>query len=42
MHNNGRVLSWLYMTNATLLAIHEIDSAFWREWKMLRVNSTFM
>jgi NADH:ubiquinone oxidoreductase subunit 3 (subunit A) len=35
--NNSRALSWLYITNATLLATHEIDSAFWHEWEMFRL-----
>ncbi len=28
---------WLYLVNATLLAAHEIDSAFWHEWKLFRL-----
>ena len=27
-------LIWLYMMNATLLIVHEIDSAFWKEWDL--------
>jgi hypothetical protein len=34
MINDDRALSWVYMVNATLLATHEIDSAFWHEWEM--------
>jgi len=25
---------WLYLANASLLAAHEIDSAFWHEWDL--------
>lgn len=28
---------WLYMTTATLLVVHEIDSAYWREWELFRL-----
>ena len=27
----------LYLLNAALLAAHEIDSAFWREWELFRL-----
>lgn len=27
----------LYLTNSALLTTHEIDSAFWHEWKMFRI-----
>ncbi len=27
-------LLWLYLINATLLINHEIDSAYWQEWKV--------
>jgi hypothetical protein len=30
-------LLWLYITNATLLITHEIDSAFWKEWELFRL-----
>ena len=26
---------WLYIATATLLVVHEIDSAFWKEWDLL-------
>jgi len=32
--------SWLliiYIINATLLIVHEIDSAYWQEWKLFRL-----
>jgi hypothetical protein len=28
------VLFWLYLANALVLIIHEIDSAYWHEWKL--------
>ena len=30
-------LLWLYLINATLLVVHEIDSAYWQEWKLFRL-----
>lgn len=27
-------LFWVYMVNAVFLIIHEIDSAYWREWEL--------
>jgi len=27
----------LYLVNATLLIVHEIDSAYWQEWKLFRL-----
>ena len=32
---NGSLLFWVYMTNAVILLVHEIDSAYWQEWKLL-------
>jgi hypothetical protein len=32
--NHTLVLRRLYVVNATLLVVHEIDSAFWREWDL--------
>ncbi len=29
------MLRALYVANASLLIVHEIDSAYWREWEML-------
>ncbi len=29
------MLHRLYVLNATLLLVHELDSAFWREWDVL-------
>jgi hypothetical protein len=28
---------WLYLINATTLIIHEIDSAYWKEWELFRL-----
>ena len=30
-------LVWLYLANAVLLINHEIDSAYWEEWKLFRL-----
>lgn len=30
-------LFWLYLLNALMLIIHEIDSAYWKEWKLFRL-----
>jgi len=30
-------LAWLYLLNATLLICHEIDSAFWHEWRLFHL-----
>jgi hypothetical protein len=27
----------LYLINATLLIVHEIDSAYWQEWKLFKM-----
>jgi hypothetical protein len=31
------LLLWLYLINAVLLINHEIDSAYWKEWELLRL-----
>jgi hypothetical protein len=28
---------WLYFANALLLIIHEIDSAYWKEWELFKL-----
>lgn len=28
---------WLYLANATLLLVHEMDSAYWKEWEIFRL-----
>lgn len=30
-------LFWIYLINATLLILHEMDSAYWHEWELLRL-----
>jgi len=30
-----KLLFWIYLINAIILIIHEIDSAYWQEWKLL-------
>jgi hypothetical protein len=37
MSGNKELVAWLYLVNASLLAAHEIDSAFWHEWEMFRL-----
>lgn len=32
-----RALLWIYLLNAVLLIAHEIDSAYWEEWKLFRL-----
>jgi hypothetical protein len=29
------LLFWIYILNATILINHEIDSAYWQEWKLI-------
>ena len=29
---------WLYMVNAVLLILHEIDSAYWKEWELFKMR----
>jgi hypothetical protein len=31
------VLFWLYLINTILLIVHEIDSAFWKEWELFKL-----
>lgn len=33
------LLFWIYIVNATILINHEIDSAYWQEWKLLNPNN---
>ncbi|MBI4732411.1 MAG: hypothetical protein HY781_09890 [Chloroflexi bacterium] len=33
---NG-ILFWLYLINLTLLILHEMDSAYWQEWKLFHI-----
>jgi len=32
-----QILSWLYLVNLTLLILHEMDSAYWKEWELFRL-----
>ncbi len=32
---NENLLFWIYIVNAVILINHEIDSAYWQEWKLL-------
>lgn len=31
------VLFWIYLANTTLLIVHEIDSAYWKEWELFKM-----
>jgi len=31
------ILFWLYLANSVLLITHEIDSAYWQEWRMFGI-----
>jgi hypothetical protein len=31
------ILFWVYLVNAVLLIVHEIDSAYWKEWELFRL-----
>lgn len=31
------ILFWAYLVNSVLLIDHEIDSAYWREWDLLKL-----
>ena len=30
-------LFWLYLFNSVVLIVHEIDSAYWKEWKLFKL-----
>jgi hypothetical protein len=32
------LLFWIYLINAVILINHEIDSAYWQEWKLFNPN----
>ena len=34
------LLLWIYVSNAILLIIHEIDSAYWKEWNLFGIYKT--
>lgn len=31
------ILFWFYLANLTLLILHEMDSAYWKEWELFRL-----
>lgn len=31
------ILFWLYLLNTVLLILHEMDSAYWKEWELFRL-----
>ena len=31
------VIFWLYLLNTTILIVHEIDSAYWQEWRLFHL-----
>ena len=31
------ILFWLYLANTLVLIVHEIDSAFWKEWRLFHL-----
>jgi len=31
------ILFWVYLINAILIIVHEIDSAYWQEWNLFRI-----
>jgi hypothetical protein len=31
------LLFWVYLFNAVLLILHEMDSAYWREWEIFKL-----
>jgi hypothetical protein len=37
-----QALFWLYACNATLLIVHEIDSAYWKEWELFHLPGGIM
>ena len=32
-----QILFWLYLVNTVVLILHEIDSAYWQEWKLFHL-----
>jgi uncharacterized membrane protein len=32
------LLFWIYLINAVILINHEIDSAYWQEWRLINPN----
>jgi len=34
----SEALFWLYLTNAVLLIVHEMDSVYWKEWDLFGLS----
>ena len=32
------ILLWIYLFNAILIIMHEIDSGYWKEWELFRMK----
>jgi hypothetical protein len=32
-----QILFWLYLINSALLILHEMDSAYWKEWELFHI-----
>ena len=32
-----KIVFWLYLVNTVLLILHEMDSAYWKEWELFRL-----
>ncbi len=32
-----QILLWIYLINAVLIIVHEIDSAYWKEWELFKL-----
>jgi len=32
-----QIVFWLYLINTVLLILHEMDSAYWKEWELFRL-----
>ena len=33
----AQILFWIYLVNTVLLILHEMDSAYWKEWDLFRL-----
>jgi hypothetical protein len=33
----NEIVFWLYLANLALLILHEMDSAYWKEWELFRL-----
>ncbi len=32
------LLFWVYLSNTVIVIVHEMDSAYWKEWKLINPN----